>query len=247
MSELKVPSLQHLCRNWHDDPNVIKRRLLKLADRPPTFNYDPLFSAVRDHVVFGVSFEQIIKGMHRGVKRNEVRENYLSVLPLIQNYFDGITPSFAQTVERRYYSIGRKLTVPFNAPLIYGVGEKLFFPWFSFWRSNPISKEPLSLFVTLVEDVLLKDPDLKRADFRILDFSAPAPKLPRELDIVNASDVERLSDARKREMLDVFVKGYGLARAELLATTMAARKRQKSEEAKKPSPTDPDLFDPKGK
>lgn len=47
--------------------------------------------------------------------------------------------------------------VPFEGPMIYGVGGQLYFPWFSFWRRNPLANERLSLFVTLVEEVLLQD------------------------------------------------------------------------------------------
>lgn len=243
MADLKVSSLQHLCRNWHHDPLVIKRRLLALAERPPTFSYDPLFGAVRDLLVFGVPYEQIVEGIRRGVKRPEVRENFLGVLPLIQSYFADIRPSFFQMVERRFYPAGRKLMIPFNPPLIYGVDGQLCFPWLSFWRSNPIADERLSLFVTLVEEVLLQDPDLERAQFTVLDFSAPAPKFPRELEVISATDVPRVNDVRKKEMLGVFVKGFALARAELLAKSMLAKKKEAADKAKRPQ-DEPDLFDP---
>lgn len=105
--------------------------------------------------------------------------------------------------------------VPFEPPMIYGVGGQLYFPWFSFWRSNPIAKERLSLFVTLVEEVLLQDPDLETARFEILDFSCSAPKKPRTLTVIDARDVPRVGAARKTEMLEAFAEGYFRALEEL--------------------------------
>jgi hypothetical protein len=133
MAELRVPSLQHLARNWRDDPVRIQKVLVRLARNPPQFNYNPLFSAVRDMLVLQVPYEQIAEGIRRGVKRPAVRENLLEVLPLIRKYFSGISPDFVQTVERRYYPIARGLMVPFETPLVYGIGGILYFPWFSFW------------------------------------------------------------------------------------------------------------------
>lgn len=239
MARLKVPSLQHLARNWHPEPQVIKRRLVTLAQNAPTFNYNPLFSAVRDMLVFGMSYEQIEAGIRRGIKRHDVRENFLGALPLIRDHFAEIKPTFIQDVSRRYYPVGRDLLVPFDPPLIYGLGGEVHFPWFSFWRSNPIAKQRLSLFVTAVDDVLLQDPDLESAVFTILDFSAPSPKKPRELSILDAASIDRVDDDTKHEMLSAFAEGFALAQAELDASPIARPKAATETTAKK----DPDLFD----
>ena len=55
MAELRVPSVQHLARNWRDDPAAIARALVQLALNPPSFNYNPLYSAVRDLLVLGIN------------------------------------------------------------------------------------------------------------------------------------------------------------------------------------------------
>ena len=131
--------------------------------------------------------------------------------------------------------------VPFDPPLIYGERGRLHFPWFSFWRSNPLAGERLSLFVSVVEDVLLQDPDLEEAHFVILDFSAPKLNQPRDLRVIDAHDIPRVSEATKVEMLSVFAEGYFLAQAEL-SSTAAAQGAEKP--ARKPGPLDqPDLFD----
>jgi hypothetical protein len=240
MSKLKVPSLQHLARNWRNEPQQIKRLLLSLVENGPTFNYNPLFSAVRDMLIFRQPYAEIAEGIRRKVKRADVRDNLLGVLPLIRDYFDGVNPAFAQAVQRRYYPVGRGLMVPFDPPLIYGDGGRLHFPWFSFWRRNPLAGESLSLFVSVVADVLLQDADLEEADFIILDFSAPKSNGPRELTVIDAHAIQRVSEARKVEMLSVFAEGYFLAQAELSSTTTPSAEKP----ADKPGPADQaDLFD----
>jgi hypothetical protein len=215
MAELRVPSLQHLARNWRDDPLRIQKVLVRLAQNPPRFNYNPLFSAVRDMLVLRVPYEQIEEGIRRGVKRAAVRDNLLQVLPLIRDHFAGVAPDFVQAVDRRYYPVGRGLMVPFEPPLLYGVGGTLYFPWFSFWRKNPLAMERLSLFVTLIDEVLLQDPDLENARFEILDFSVPELGSKRELSVTDASVIPRMDELRKQEMLEIFAEGYFAALAEL--------------------------------
>lgn len=215
MSRLKIPSLQHLSRIWRPDPGAIRRALVQLAKHGPTFSYDPLYEAVHDLLVMRIPYQQVVEGISRGVRREDVRENFLGVLPLIRDYFDGISPSFVQRVAPRFYPVGRDLLVPFHPPLIYGVNGEIHFPWFSFWRSNPLTDERLSLFVSVVDDVLLQDPDLEEAKFVILDFSADGPRSPRELTIIQASEIPRQSASQKAEMLGIFAKGYKLAQEEL--------------------------------
>lgn len=214
MAELRIPSVQHLARNWRSDPATIARALVRLVLNPPRFNYNPLYAAVRDMLVLGVPYDDVVKGIKK-IKREKVRENLLSVLPLIRDHFSGVSPDFYQTVDKRFYPVGRGLMVPFEPPMIYGVGGQLYFPWFSFWRQNPLAKERLSLFVTLVDEILLQDPDLENARFEILDFSCPAPKKPRTLSVIDARDIPRLSAARKLVMLESFAEGYFRALEEL--------------------------------
>jgi hypothetical protein len=132
--------------------------------------------------------------------------------------------------------------VPFELPMIYGVGGQLYFPWFSFWRQNPLAHERLSLFVTLVDEVLMQDPDLEMARFEILDFSCPAPKQPRTLRLIDARDIPRVNEARKAEMLDAFAEGY--FRAVAMLSAEATRPADEStKDAPAPDPDQPGLFD----
>ncbi|HEU4773685.1 MAG TPA: hypothetical protein VFS82_04095 [Lysobacter sp.] len=212
MGKLKVPSLQHLARHWRSDPVDIQRVLVGLTKGGPTFSYEPLHAAVRDMLVLNVPCSQIEEGIKRGVKNEDVRQNFLGLIPLIQEYFDGVSATFVTSVASRFYPVGRDLMVPFHPPLIYGSGGDVYFPWLSFWRSNPLAGERLSLFVTMVQDILLQDSDLDEAKFNILDFSAPDSKSDRKLTVLDSSSIPRLSQQRKVEMLTIFSEGYRLAR-----------------------------------
>lgn len=215
MAKLRVPSLQHLARNWVETPQRVQRRLVSLARNSPSFTYAPLFPAARDLLLFRQPYEEVAEGIRRAIKRLEVRENFLGILPMIRDHFEDIRPDFVQASARRFYPVGRGLMIPFDPPMIYGVGGKLHFPWFSFWRHNPLAAKRLSLFVTLVDEMLAQDPDLEAAQFWVLDFSAPAAGAARELFVSDTSEIPRLSDTEKREMLDVFAEGFRLAEAEL--------------------------------
>ena len=240
MVGLRIPSAQHLARNWRYDAMLISRALVTLALNPPRFNYNPLFSAVRDLLVLHVPYDQVVQGINK-IKREKVRENLLGVLPLIRDHFAGVSPDFYQGIDRRFYPVGRGLMIPFDSPMIYGVGGQLYFPWFSFWRANPLANERLSLFVTLVDEILLQDPDLEDARFEILDFSAPTPQLPRILKILDARDIPRLNNARKIEMLEIFTEGYFHALAELQGNPRTEDGDRRGSEDD-PHPNQPDLF-----
>tara|TARA_R100000365_G_C2737896_1_gene66939 strand:+ start:925 stop:1263 length:339 start_codon:yes stop_codon:yes gene_type:complete len=96
-------------------------------------------------LILNANYEDIVKGVSRE-KRDSVRKNLIEVLPLLKSHFEGVAPDFYQSIAKRYYPIGRGLMVPFDSPMIYGIGGQLYFPWFSFWRSNPLSG---GRFVTL--------------------------------------------------------------------------------------------------
>lgn len=238
MAKLKVPSAQHLARNWHETPAKVQKGLVDLVRNPPTFSYQALFGFVRDMLVLGVAKEQIEIAIRTKVKRESVRGYYLELLPLIADHFADETPKYVMSVDRRYYAAGRGLMVPFDPPVIYGGPDGAIFPWFSFWKSNPLSGDRLSLFVTMVRETLAEDPDLEAADFQILDFSAPKGSKERELKVIHASDVPSLPEARKIEMLEIFAEGYFAAEEELRTTP--------AENVEKDVPNDPDqpgLFD----
>jgi hypothetical protein len=240
MAKLKVPSVQHLARNWRETPVGVTKKLLALAKHPPQFTYEPLFGAVRDMLVLGVPYDQIVEGIRRGEKRAWVRENLLEVLPLLRVHFAAIEPDGPpHRTARRFYPLARDIMIPFEAPLEYSVNGQKYFPWFSFWRSNPLADKRLSLFVSLVDEVLMQDADLDTAIFQILDFSRIDGEPERRLLVVDARDIPRLGESEKRAMLEVFAEGYRAARDELAGVK---RGKDKSDDAKHPDPNQQDLF-----
>ena len=98
----------------------------------------------------------------------------------------------------------------------------------------------MSLFVTLVDELLFQDPDLEAARFEILDFSCPGPKTPRSLTVIDAREVPRVDNARKKVMLEAFAEGYFRALATLSGS---APPRGDRDEPPPPDPDQPDLFD----
>ncbi len=242
MAKLRVPSLQHLSRNWKNDSGVISRDLVRLVKNPPMFNYNSVYSAAFDLLHFKQPLEEVMEGIRRKEKRELVRKNFLEIVPLIHDHFQNVSPDFVNPVSSRMYSFGQDLSVPFTPPLIYGVGGRLHFPWFSFWRVNPLRDENLSLFTTLVHEVLEDDPDFDDIVFEILDFSANDSKSARTLDTLNAADVPRLSNSRKREMLETFVDGYNKAKAILEADPNIKPEKDTSDDDRYSDDAQPDLF-----
>lgn len=228
MAKLNVPSAQHLARNWQDTPTKVQKGLVDLARNPPTFSYTALFGWVRDMLLLGVSRETIETAIRTKVKREDVQGYYLELLPLIADHFVDEAPNYVMGVDRRYYAAGRGLMVPFAPPILYGGPKGAIFPWFSFWKSNPLSGDRLSLFVTMVREVLAEDPDLEAADFQILDFSAPKGSKVRELVVAHSADIAPLTESRKLEMLEIFAEGYFAAVEELAGDPTS----KKSEDAK---------------
>ncbi len=235
---LSVPSLQHLARTWFDSPQLITKEYVKLAENSPTFSYQALFSAVRDLLLFGQPYDDIVEGIKRGVGREKIRDNFLEVLPLIRNHFDGIRPDYIQPVSTRYYSAGRGLMVPFRPPIFYGIGGQTFFPWFSFWKRNPLTDKRLALFTTLVKEMLRDDPDLEDAQFEVLDFSAPKGSKERELVVHDASKIPVIPEEEVVEMLAAFAEGFYKAQEEI-----DRKSRREDRDDDRPfDPNQPDLF-----
>jgi hypothetical protein len=98
--------------------------------------------------------------------------------------------------------------------------------------------DALSLFVTLVDELLLQDPDLEESRFEILDFSAPNPKAARDLVVTQARDVPRLGEAAKRAMLATFAEGFLLATAELAGSKTTPDEHEEARANRQPG-----LFD----
>lgn len=211
MLKLRVPSVQHLARNWHDSPNEIAKSFVKIALNPPYFNYNLLGHVAKDSLQLRVPEDQIVKGIIEKEGREKVRRNLLGIVPLMCDYFSEVQPDFVHDVAPNYYSIGRDLRVPFKSVFAYGVGGQVYLPWFIFWKSNPLTDIQFSLFVTLALDIIGQDPDLEDARLQILDFSEPVQGKGRSLKVIDASDVDIFSREKVVDMLSVFAEGFRMA------------------------------------
>lgn len=240
MAKLKVPSLQHLSRNWRETPEQTADVLVRLARKPPNFSYAQLDGLVTDLLILKQPLEDVLSAGRR-IKQDSVRENALELLPLIDRYFENVRPDFVQRVSGRMFPVARGLMVPFNPPLLYGSCGNLCFPWFSYWRSLPLSGPNLSLFVTAIDVVLKQDPDLEDAAFHILDLSAPSPYAPRTLKVIDSTSVPRLSKADLDAKLYVFAQGFSLAQSRL-ATDTGAGVQSSDQPSQKADDNQWDLF-----
>ena len=156
-----------------------------------------------------------------GIERQDVRDNFLELLPLIRSHFSGVGVDFVHQVTRRFYPLSRELSIPFSPSFVYGSGGELHLPWLSFWKENPLDQERLSLFMSVVDEVLAQDPDLESVNFSVVDFSAPEPRGARAVKVLSGSDIPRISWATLHEMLETFVEGFRLAQEELSGFDLA--------------------------
>jgi hypothetical protein len=225
MARLTIPSLQHLARNWRDDPDLVRKSLVGLARNPPQTSYASLNGATSDLLVLGLPYDQVEEGIRRGVRHPASREGVLEILPLLRDHFDTLTPDFPpHSVSRRFYPVARGLLIPFQPPLFYAIGGQRYLPWFSYWRGGSLEGKRLSLFATLAQEMMGQDPELDAARFHIVDFSIPKGEQQRQLRIIEGANVPTLPEADKRHMLDVWAEGFRRAQAELAADSARTKK-----------------------
>tara|TARA_R110000772_G_scaffold38016_4_gene89927 strand:- start:407 stop:1132 length:726 start_codon:yes stop_codon:yes gene_type:complete len=228
MLKLRVPSVQHLARHWHESPKDIENDFVNMALNPPFFNYNVLNDMARDSLLFKTSEDQLIKGIKDKEKRKKVQGILLEVVPLLSGHFSSIQPDFVNDIAPSYYPVGRNLRIPFKSVFIYGVGGQIYLPWFIFWKQNPLDDKQLSLFVTLAKEILNQDPELEDTRFEILDFSAANSKEARQLRIIDTADIKTFNKEETAEMLTVFIEGFERAE-ERLKKLDPPGKRQDSE------------------
>lgn len=215
MAKLKVPSLQHLARLSSPDPVRVQRELVRLVKNAPNFSYEPLYKILRQRVSWNISWAQLQESIRLSSYSAQIKARYLDILPLLKSYVDSRDFEFMNTIVPRHYYVSRDLQVPFAPPMICGKSSKLIFPWFIFWKDNPLKDERLSLFATLVQEILNQDSDLEEAEVEIVDLSYNKEHKSRILDVVQMSAIPCLAESRKVELLATFATGFAAAKAEL--------------------------------
>ncbi len=215
-----------MARHWYDSPEKIEDEFVKMAMNPPSFNYNALNNIARDSLLFKVPEDQIIKGIKEKEKRKRVQKILLEVIPLLHGHFSSLQQDFVNDVAPSFYSVGRDLRIPFKPDFIYSVGGQIYLPWFIFWKHNPLNDKQLSLFVTLVREILRQDPDLDGAKFEILDFSAVKPKEGRQLRIIDTAGIKTFNLKETAEMLAIFVEGFESAEARLKEVDIPSKRKE---------------------
>lgn len=225
------PSLQHLVRTWRDSPERTRKVLVNNARSRPIFTYAPLHVAIREMLVLGVPYHQVVEYVRRAEKRADFAKILLEILPIIRRHLDGVSPDFFQDVAPRSYALAPDIIIPFQPPIVYGIGGQLTLPWCIFWRKNPLAGKPLSLFMTLVDEILMEDPDLESATFQLLDFSIPKDERERQLSLRDGRDIPRLSIAERDDMLGIWAEGFRRAQVEMAGMRDEPKDRQPEERA----------------
>lgn len=215
MRQLKVPSIQHLARMSGDDPEVVRKGLIYLFDNPPRSSYRVVERLMPDLLLFNQPLAELEKAVRRGERRPNFQEDFIEILRLARDHFEGIRADYVDAVTTRFYSAGRDLMIPFRPPVFFGQNGATALPWFSYWKRNPLNGTKLSLFVTVVRDILSEDPDLEDTRLDLLDFSAPSGSNERDLAVANMVDVPLLTAVETRERLEIFAEGFFRAQAEI--------------------------------
>jgi hypothetical protein len=238
---IRVPSLQHMARNCRADPDLVARQLIQNVERPPPFSCECLNVVARELVMLNTPIHQLQEYVRRAEPRLRFQGFLLETIPLLYDHLKGLSTDYFQDCAPRHYDIAPDIRIPFRPQFIYGIGGQKHVPHFSFWRSNPLEEKSLSLFVTIVDEIFLNDPDLEDARFHIVDLSRPKGEDERRLRLIDAREVPRLDEREKRTMLEIFADGYRLARDELAGSKPAKAER---DEARRPDPNQGDLFNP---
>jgi hypothetical protein len=226
MPRLTIPSIQHLARHWRSDPRLITRTLVGLAKRPPNFSYGVVSVAARDLLAFHQPYDEVLEGIRRVEKRENILKNFMEILPLIDGYFKSVTPDAVNAIDAQTYNVGTRLKVPFRPPFLYVANGRLHLPWLSFWQSNPLAGVNLSLFATMIDDLVRNTPGLRGAKATLLDFSRPKPNVPRQLRLIALEGIPRIPNAEKLEMLATFAEAFFMAQQELSGAVPEADKKR---------------------
>lgn len=221
MSKPRIPSLMHAVRNWHPDPEQVRKALFDIGLHAPPFSYKFLFKLVYQQLKFNDSLEQLNECINRFEKREKYREDFIAAFQLVHDYFREVNPDSVQEVTGRFYPVARDLLVPFNPPITYTKNGKRILPLICFWKKKPPRGEKLALLITLVSEIIEQDPDLEDAEIHIISLATERIKTDdghkdvRVLKVVNGSTINRIDEPRKLVMLESIVRGYRLAKADL--------------------------------
>lgn len=227
MPNLKVPSPAHLSLLYRETPEKVMKAQLALLSGAPNFSYQPLYKTMRGLLGAACSEKELLSAISRCALRADIKEKYAELAPLIADYFSEKKIAYAIEVAPRFYPVARDLLVPFTPPLIYADENGLCLPYLIFWKKHALRGERLSLFASIVREILDEDPDLCDARFEVVDMSvgsdAGNKSEARSLTIFSEDAIGKISKDRKRDMLSTFAEGF--RRAKQVAAGMPSKRK----------------------
>jgi hypothetical protein len=233
MPSLKVPSPAHLSLLYRETPEKVMKAQLALLNGAPNFSYQPLYKTMRGLLGAACSEKELLSAISKCALRADVREKYAELVPLIADYFCEKKIAYAIEVAPRFYPVARDLLVPFSPPLIYADDKGLCLPYFIFWKKHALRGERLSLFSSIVREILDEDPDLSHARFEVVDMSAGSDlgdkSGVRSLKVFSEEGIGKISKDRKRDMLSTFAEGFRRARQVAAGMPSKRKKREQME------------------
>lgn len=214
MASLKPPSIAHTAALCFNDPQRTCRQLLRLAHGSGGFSYSRIFDAARDIMLWKQPLSDVEEGIRRAERREPVRNNFLTLLPLINRHYRDIDADYVIDVNRLFYPLTKDLMIPVDFPFLYGKNEVHYLPWMLFWRRNRLWGEKMSLFKSIVQDVQSEHPDLEDAQFQLIDFGCQSKTGGRGIRVLGLEEIPDITEMQKKELLTNFVEGYDMAKSE---------------------------------
>lgn len=212
----KFPAASNAVRLYDDDPLVVCKKALALARGRPNWSYFDLIRIVQQSFPLRQDLQSLIASVRGGVKREDVRKRYLSVLPHLYSYVEGMQPTYVQKLlQPLSYAAGRDLFIPVDPTFVIGTQSGPVVPWISFWQSNPLSPLQMALLCSIIRDRAEQQPDLEDAELVFVDLSIPKQRQTREVRATRIRDVTRLHQNDISRMLATLNEGLRLAEIEL--------------------------------
>ncbi len=199
----------------HPNSELVEKDLLRIAKSKPTFNYERVERALRDLLQFGQPIEEIVMSLELADKRDFVKTLYIEIVTILNAHFKEHLVDQVISLDKFYYPISPKIRIPVKLPFILIVDNKPIIPLFIFWKRNPLKDKQVSLFITIVKDVLAQYPDLSDAETILFDCSADKGENERTLKVIDTSEVALLDKEELEKMLTIFIEGFEKAQSSI--------------------------------
>jgi len=224
VKSLKVSSLQNLVRNSYLDEEKVRRELMRFAKGFTVVSYQKMDGFVVDLARMNLSLEDVEKAANR-IKPEKNRQVNLELLPFVEEYIQQRREYDYQEIDLRCYPLSRDLRVPFKSQFVLVNRCEVILPVFIFWRNKALDTGQMSLFMTLIKEILEQEPDLEDAKVQIVDFGAPKSKAPRTMEVIHGDEIELLSEEEKIDRLAIYVNALKSVNDELARNSTEAEKR----------------------